>query len=153
MHLGCSSWTWTGIWDDVRNPLSDAISNSVLGRSNSVFPWHNSLRVFCQGKTEFDLPKTEFEMASLRGFLTSSEILVHVQLLHPRCITDSQKGYIIAAETKELKYINNFKFQKGIWKKVHLLWLRLWKVSSRFNRRVNYCWLQIKPYLNKYIQK
>ena len=95
MHLGCSSWTWTGIWDDVRNPLSDVISNSVLGRSNSVFPRYNYLRVFYQRKTEFDLLKTEFEMTSLRGFLTSSQIPVHVQLLHPRCITDSQKGYII----------------------------------------------------------
>ena len=91
---GCSSWTWTGIWDDVRNPLSDFISNSVLRRSNLVFPRHNSLRVFYLGKTEFDLPKTEFEMKSLRGFLTSSQIPVHVQLLHPRCITDTQKGYI-----------------------------------------------------------
>ena len=93
MHLGCRSWTWTRIWDDVRNPLSDVISNSVLGRSNSVFPKYNSLRVFYPGKTEFDLPKTEFEMTSLWGFLTTSQILVHVQLLHPRHITDTQKGY------------------------------------------------------------
>ena len=93
MHLGCSSWTWVGIWDDVINPLSDVISNSVLLRSNSVFPRYNSLRVFCLGKTEFDLNKTEFEMTSLRWFMTSSQIPAHPQLLHPRCITDSQKGY------------------------------------------------------------
>ena len=89
---GCSSWTWTGIWDDVRNPLSDVISNSVLGRSNSVFPRYNFLKVFYLGKTEFDLPKTEFEMTSLRGFLTSSQIPVHVQLLHPQVDHRFSKG-------------------------------------------------------------
>ena len=93
MHLGCSSWTWTGICDDARNPLSDVISNSVLGRSNSVFARYISLRVFCLAKTEFDLHKTEFEMTSLRGFLASSQITVYVQLLHPQVHHRFSKGF------------------------------------------------------------
>ena len=43
---GCSSWTWTGIRGDVRNPLSDVISNSILGGANSVSPRYNSLMGF-----------------------------------------------------------------------------------------------------------
>ena len=46
MHLGCSSWMWTGIRGDVRNPLSDVTLNSVLGGANSLSPRFNSLRGF-----------------------------------------------------------------------------------------------------------
>ena len=31
-------------------------------------------------------------MTSLRGFPTSSQISIHIQLLHPKCITKSRKG-------------------------------------------------------------
>ena len=40
---GCSSWTWTGIRGDVRNPLSDIVSNSIMGGANSFSPRYNSL--------------------------------------------------------------------------------------------------------------
>ena len=43
---GCSSWMWTGIRGDVRNPLSDVTPNSVLGGANSLSPGSNSLRGF-----------------------------------------------------------------------------------------------------------
>ena len=53
-----------------------------------------NLRELYLAKTEFDLRKTESEMTSLRGFLTSSQISVHILLLHPKCITISGKGNI-----------------------------------------------------------
>ena len=89
---GCSSWMWTEIWDDVRNPLSDVISDSVFRRSNLVFASQKILIELYLMKTEFDLLKTESEMTSLRGFLTSSQILVHIQLLHPQVHHRIPKG-------------------------------------------------------------
>ena len=94
LHLGCSSRMWTEIWDDVRNPLSDVISDSVFRRSNSVFASQKTLR-------ELYLAKTESKMTSLRGFLTSSQISVHILLLHPKCSTGSRKSNI----TEETKYV------------------------------------------------
>ena len=41
MHLGCSSWTWTGIWDDVRNPLSDVIPKRNLRWRHSDDFWRH----------------------------------------------------------------------------------------------------------------
>ena len=80
---GCSSWMWTEIWDDVWNPLSDVISDSV-------FASQKTLRKLYLAKTEFDLRKTESEMTSLRGFQTSSQISVHIQLLQPRYSIESR---------------------------------------------------------------
>ena len=82
IQLGCISKMWTEIWDDVRNPLSDVISDSVFARYSSLWV--------------FWLAKTESEMTSLRGFLTSSQISVHILLLYPKCITESLKGYIMS---------------------------------------------------------
>ena len=56
------------------------------------------LGIFWLAKTEFDLRKAESEVTSLRGLLTSSQISVHVQLLHPKCITGSRK--VITTNTK-----------------------------------------------------
>ena len=81
----CSNWMWTEKFSDVRNPLSDVISNSV-------FPRLNSIKVFWLGKTEFDLRKTEFEMTSFRGFLTSENFSVHIQLLHQNASQNPNKG-------------------------------------------------------------
>ena len=82
---GCSSRMWTEILDDVRNPLNDVIPDSV-------FASQKTLRELYLAKTEFDLRKTESGMTSFKRFLTSSQISVHILLLHPKCSTGHRKG-------------------------------------------------------------
>ena len=81
---GCSSWMWTGIRGDVRNPLSDVTPNSVLGGANSLSPRSNSLRGFRSRGKRIRSSQNRIRVTSLRGFLTSPRIPVHIQLLHPQ---------------------------------------------------------------------
>ena len=90
---GCSSWTWTGIWDDVRNPPSDVISNSVLGRSNSVSPKQKTRMNYIKGRPNSIFPKRNLWWRHSEDFWRHPKFRFTFNYCTPRCITDSQKGY------------------------------------------------------------